>query len=210
MIDHEPDLELLTRLRAADPASSLPAADPDRVSELLGVLRSDTVRERTSRAPESRETGTHDRSPLTWLVAAAAVLLIAAAGAFGLAQHRDDSRPVAQPSGVTRLGYVPVEGRCLLPSTGVLRVQTLAFRGTLVSLVDGTASFDVTRWYVTNPGVRAKVEVSSARLADLVQAARLQVGQVYLVAAHGNDVTACGISGPVTPARQALYTRAYG
>ena len=34
----------------------------------------------SSPAPGDRDTGTHDRSPLTWLVAAAAVLLIAAGG----------------------------------------------------------------------------------------------------------------------------------
>ena len=35
MTDHGPDDELLARLRAADPAASLPPADPDRVARLL-------------------------------------------------------------------------------------------------------------------------------------------------------------------------------
>ena len=91
MTDHTPDLELLARFRAADPASSLPAADPRRVAELLEAAMSDTA----TRTHESRESGTHDRSPLTWLVAAASVVLIAAAGVVGLAQRGDDSAPAA-------------------------------------------------------------------------------------------------------------------
>ena len=70
------DDSLLARLRAADPAASLPPAGPERVADLLEDVMSET----TTRTTESRDTGTHDRSPLTWLVAAAAVLLILATG----------------------------------------------------------------------------------------------------------------------------------
>ena len=63
--------ELRARLRAADPASSLPRPDPDRVARLL----EDTMSH--PQTPESGADGTRQRSPLTWLAAAAAVVIIA-------------------------------------------------------------------------------------------------------------------------------------
>ena len=125
--------------------------------------------------PESRETGTRDRSPLTWLVAAAAVVLIAAAGIFGMAQRDHGSPPAAQES-VTQLGCTPPRGRCQVPNVGVLQQQTVAFRGTLVSVVDGTATFDVTHWYRGGPTDTAKITATPSNLATLVQAADLTVG----------------------------------
>ena len=93
------DPELRDRLRAADPASSLPPADPTRVARLL----EDTMNSSTEDdvlTTESRETGTHGRSPLTWLVAAAAVVLIAGVALFGFLNHDSGGaryrRPVAR------------------------------------------------------------------------------------------------------------------
>jgi hypothetical protein len=204
--DHTPDLELLARFRAADPASSLSAADPQRVAELLEAAMSDTA----TRTHESRETRTHDRSPLTWLVAAAAVVVIATAGALGLAQRGEDSTPVAQTS-VTQLTYGSVQGLCITPDPRVLRVQSIAFRGSLVSLVGRTARFDVSRWYAGGPTDSVEVTVAgSPGLAELVHAADLKVGREYLVAASDGNVTGCGFSGPASARLQKLYDRAFG
>jgi hypothetical protein len=203
--DHEPDLELLTRLRAADPASSLPAADPDRVAQLLEAAMSETA----TRPPESRETGTHDRSPLTWLVAAAAVVLIAAAGIFGLATRDDGSSPAAQES-VTQLRSSSVRGMCIIPNADVLRKQSIAFRGTLVSLSDGTATFSVARWYAGRPTDIVRVALTPRGIPEMVQAAELTVGHVYLVAANGGTVTGCGFTGLAGGSLQELYDRAFG
>jgi hypothetical protein len=203
--DHEPDVELQTRLRAADPASSLPPADHDRLAQLLETAMSDT----TTRAHESRETGTRDRSPLTWLVAAAAVVLIAAAGIFGMAQRDHGSSPVAQGT-VTQLGFTPLPGRCQVPNVGVLEQQTVAFRGTLVSVVDGTATFDVTHWYRGGPTDTARITATRRNLATLVQAADLTVRGEYLVAADGGTVLACAFTGPAGGHLQQLYDHAFG
>src|SRR3954451_16411392 len=162
MSEHDDDL--LGRLRAADPASSLSPADPDRVTHLLEAAMSET----TTQTPESRETGTRGRSPLTWLVASAAVVLIVGAGVFGLAHRGHDPAPVAGDT-VTALGYRPPAARCLLPSTDVLQRQGGAFRGTLTSLSGGTARFDVTHWYAGGPTDVAEVTAPATDLNGLEQ-----------------------------------------
>jgi hypothetical protein len=203
--DREPDQELLERLRVADPASSLPSADPDRVAELLEAAMSDTA----TRSSESRETGTHDRSPLTWLVAAAAVVLIAAAGIFGLAQRDHGSTPTAHES-VTQLRASSVRGLCIIPNTDVLQKQSIAFGGTLVSLTSKTATFEVSHWYAGGPTDVVKVAITPRGIPEMVQAADLTVGHDYLVAASDGIVTGCGFTGPVTGHLQQLYDRAFG
>jgi len=190
--EHEPDAELLARLRAADPASSLPSADPDRLAQLLEAAMSDTA----TRATESRATGTRDRSPLTWLVAAAAVVLIAAAGIFGMTQRDHGSSPVAQGS-VTQLGFDPPRGRCQLPNVGVLKQQTVAFQGTLVSVVDGTATFEVTRWYRGGPTDTARISATPGnQQCPAVGAVAAQPGTRIVF--DGNFIAGTNVAGAIT------------
>lgn len=205
MNDHVPDTELLARLHAADPASSLPPADPERVAQLLEEAMSDTA----TRPPESRENGTHGRSPLTWLVAAAAIALIGGAAGVGLSQRDRDSSPAARAS-VTRLQAARVSGLCVLPSSQVLRLQSVAFRGTLVSVSDHAATFRAARWYAGGPTDLVTVRFVPGRIPETLQATDLAVGHVYLVAAGDGFVRGCGLTGPATPKLQRLYDGAFG
>jgi hypothetical protein len=204
--DHAPD-ELLTRLRAADPASSLPPAGPERVAELLEAAMSDTA----TRPHESRATGTHGRGPLTWLVAAAAVVLIAGAGIFGLAQRNHGSTPGAGPS-VTQLRAAPLRGAmCVLPSPRVLRLQSVAFRGTLVTLTEREATFRVTHWYAGGPTDLVTVRFVPGGPPETLQARALTVDQDYLVAAGDGFVRGCGLTGPASSHDLLeMYGRAFG
>src|SRR3954454_23961781 len=121
MSEHdEHDARLLARLHAADPASSLPPADPDGAARLLEDVMS------TELTTENRETGTRNRGPLTWLVAAAAVLIIAGVGVFAVLNHDDDpaAPPTAQhASTVTELSPpapAAYSARCLVPTAETL------------------------------------------------------------------------------------------
>lgn len=206
MTDHAPDEELLTRLRAADPASSLPPAGPERVAQLLEAAMSDTA----TRPHESRENGTHGRSPLTWLVAAAAVVLIAGAGVFGLVQRDHGPTPGAGPS-VTQLRASRVSGMCVIPNTHVLRLQTVAFRGTLVTLTERAATFRATHWYAGGPTDEVTVQFVPGGLPETLQARTLAVGHDYLVAAGDGFVRGCGLTGPASsPKLLRLYDQAFG
>lgn len=199
------DDTLLARLRAADPAASLPPAGPETVADLL----EDVMGETTTRTNESRDTGAHDRSPLTWLVAAAAVLLIVATGAFALVNHGRDTTATADHT-VTSLAVPQTQGRCLIPNAAVLRLQTIAFHGTLTALADDSATFRVDTWFTGGRTDEATVSAPPERLASFVGGADLTVGGHYLVAAHDGLVSGCGLSGPDNPARAALYRRAFG
>jgi hypothetical protein len=203
------DDNLLARLRAADPASSLSPADPDQVAHLMEAVMSDT----TTRTTESRENGTHDRGPLTWLVAAAAVFLIAASGVFALVNHDGGTAPTAGQT-VTQLGLRPTDargpGRCVVPNVGVLRQQTIAFRGTLTSLGSSIVTFRVGHWFKGGPTDLARVTAPSSALGPLVSLAAFHVGGSYLVSAHDGTVTECGFTGPATGHLAALYSHAFG
>jgi hypothetical protein len=95
----EQDDDLRALLHRADPASSLSPADPDRVARLLEDTMTDPLHD------ESRIDGTRDRSPLTWLVAAAAVVLIAGGVLFAVARGDDEPEPpTAAPPASTDAG----------------------------------------------------------------------------------------------------------
>lgn len=210
------DDELLARLQAADPATSLPSADPSRVARLLEETMSNTTDNEgdTDGLTESRETGTHRRSPLTWLVAAAAVLLIAGVGAFGLLSHDagSDKVPAAtdKPT-VTRLAAPAgaASGMCIVPNARILGAQTLAFEGTVQEITGDMVTLVPSRFYVGDVTDLVEVEAPKSDLLALVGAVKFEVGGRYLVSASDGRVTVCGFSAPYSADLAALYDQAF-
>lgn len=200
------DRELIARLHAADPAAHLPQADPARVARLLEDTMSHDVT-----THESRDTGTRDRSPLTWIVAAAAVLLIAGVGALIFRSNDTASAPVAGPGpdSVTQLTTTPPTGRCMMPDARVLGAQSIAFRGTVQSVTDSTVILKVSHWYKGGPTVLASVAAPSDALRQLLGAVPFKVGGDYLVASYQGQVTQCGLSGPYAGHLSGLYDQAF-
>ena len=175
-----------------------------------GVPADDTLTD------ESRRTGTHDRTPLTWLVAVAVMLLIAGAALFGLFNRGIDEpgTPSGAPSGSaapsrTTLTAEPASGRCMSPNVGVLRQQTLAFDGVVRSIVDGEATLEPSRFYAGEATDVVVVQAPDQDLRALLAAVDFREGERYLVAATDGRVTLCGFSGPYGPELAALYERAY-
>lgn len=221
MTDH--DDELFARLRDGDPAASLPAADRQRVTRLLEeAMSNDTELGATT---ESRETGTRGRSPLTWLVAAAAVVLIAAAGAFALVDRGSDPAvPTAGPTAgdtgsetggaptVTELAMPgTTTGRCMVPNAQLLATAAYAVDAEVVSVADGVVTLEATQWYSGDATDQVLVDQSSADMQMLVGATDFQEGQRYLVAGTDDgQVMVCGFSGPWTDDLAALYSEAFG
>ena len=208
MSTHDGDDDLRARLRAADPASALPPADPTRVARLLEETMSNQT---DTPLTESRETGT--RRPLTWLVAAAAVVLIAGVGIFGfLDRGGDTGTPSATAEQtVTHLAAPAAggQGRCMPPSTRVLATQTLAFDGTVQEITDGVVTLAPTHFYAGNATDLVEIEAPSADLQALIGAASFEAGGRYLVSATDGRVTVCGMTAPYSAGLAALYTQAF-
>ena len=204
------------RLRALDPAASLPPADPDWVARLLEDTMSHDVD--TPLTHESRENGTHDRSPLTWLVAAAAILVIAGVGVFATMWQEDgpDNPPTAAPSSSQGPSVLelsarpPVAAKCMVPTAEILANQQTAFDGTVASITDGVVTLDVTHWYRGGQADQVTVTAPPAEMQALVLAVDFQVGQRYLVSANDGFVTVCGFTGAYNDDLAAMYAEAFG
>lgn len=207
------DDELLHRLQASDPASSLPPADPDRAARLLEDVMS------TELTTENRETGTHDRSPLTWLVAAAAAVIIAGAGIFAVMNLNDDSAtptaidtPAASDPTVTELSApdaAAYAAKCMVPNPEVLAEQTVAFDATVTS-IDGTlVTLTPTTWYAGDPTDLVEVQAPSAEMQQLLGAVSFEQGGRYLVSATDGRVTLCGFSAAYSDDLAAMYAQAF-
>ena len=82
--DFDRDDDLRALLCTGDPARSLSPADPAALANLLGDIMSADLEIRPEAEPGDRATGTHGRSRLTWLVAAAAAAVIAGVGGYAL------------------------------------------------------------------------------------------------------------------------------
>lgn len=212
---YEQDDEHDGRLRAADPASSLPPAAPDRVARLLEETMSNDA------LTESRETGPRGRGPLTWLVAAAAAVVIAGAGIFAVLEGGDDAQfPSAdpEPTAGTQLSVTELTApaprsspRCMVPDAGSLATMPTAFDGTVQSIEGDNVTLVPTHWYAGDPTDLVIVEAPSEALRQLLVTVEFEDGRRYLVAANDSgEVAVCGFSAPYTEEFAETYAEAFG
>ena len=208
--------ELLARMRAADPAADLTPADPGRTARLLEDAMSHPVEQPVDRPAEhtvDQSTPLRRRSPLAWVAAAAAVLVIAGVGAFALLGGDDTAVPSVNeppPSVMTLSARPPSTAKCMVVSPAVLQQQEVAFDGTVNSISEGLVTLDVGHWYLGGDADQVTVEAPPADLQALVQAADFKVGQRYLVSATGGSVSVCGFTAPYSAELAAMYDEAFG
>lgn len=218
------DSELRTMLQTADPAASLPPAEPTRTARLLETTMADTVD--SALTNESRADGTRHRSRLTWLVAAAAAVLIGGGVLFVLTQGDPEPAPVAgsdpAPSSkpaetVTEL-TVPAGGvpaKCMNPldnpgAPDILAGNTVAFDGTVTSISGEMVTLEPSTFYAGDDTDLVVVRAPDADTAALLSAVTFEEGERYLVSATEGAVTLCGFSGAYDPALAGLYDEAFG
>jgi hypothetical protein len=200
---------LRDRLRAGDPASSLPPADPHRVARLLEDVMS------TELTTENRATGTRNRGPLTWLVAAAAVLIIAGVGIFAFVGHESDRvGPPTAHGGQTVTELAPpaasaYAAKCMVPNAQLLSQQTVAVDATVTAITADEVTLKANRWYAGNETNLVRVQAAPAALQQLVGATDFKQGGRYLVSATHGVVTVCGFSGAYSPRLAGLYQQAF-
>lgn len=201
MYDGE-DAELLARLKEADPASFLPPLDPVRVAALL------------DHATQGGATVVHldagrERRPLTWLVAAAAVVVLLGVGALVLTDRGDDTPEIAAPAPErTELTLPTAAGKCLPATAEAIATKDLVFAGTVTAVSDGTATLVPTDVYVGAPADTVSV-IQPPSSPTLDGGFTFGVGEEFLIAATGGQVVGCGLSGPATSGLKALYAEAF-
>src|SRR6478735_8459245 len=202
--------ELRSRLRSSDPAGSLPPAAPHEVARLLEDVMA------TELTTESRESGTRDRGPLTWLVAAAAAAVIVGVGLLGF-HALTDADPVAGPAAgpatpsVTELD-VPTTagaGKCMVPNAEVLADADVAFDGTVTSIVGDRVTLDPAHWYAGDATDKVVVTAPNEQLQRVASAVVFRAGGRYLVSARDGHVTLCGFSAPYDEGLAAVYAEAF-
>jgi hypothetical protein len=166
---------------------------------------------------ESRRTHIHNRSLLTWLVAAAVALVIVGATLFALLgdDSDDNGEPSGLPSGdgapntVELLASPPTE-RCMLPNVEVLQQQELAFDGVVRSVAGGNATLEPSRFFAGDQADTVVVQAPDGDLQELLAAVDFREGERYLVSATDGRVTLCGFSGPYSDRLARLYDEAFG
>ena len=214
--DFGDDVALRARLRASDPAASLPPADPDRVARLLEATM--TQHPTLDEPQETRESGTRGRSPLTWAVAAAAAVIIGGVAMFALVGGGDDateppiagdSPTLAEPSVTVLAAPEPAAGRCMVPNADALAGQSLAFEGTVTEITDSVVVLEPEHFYTGDVTDLVEVQAPTPDLRALLGAVEFEVGGHYLVSATDGRVTLCGFSGRATDDLRALYEEAF-
>jgi hypothetical protein len=222
--------ELAARLRAADPAASLPPADADRVARLL----EETMIE------DHPHTATDERRPLAAATRRARLLSLGLAAAAlvvgGVVANQlltDDSPPPSATSNdssqdnETGSDGAPAQPRndpptvteltlgddallkCRVPDVEVLRSQSVAVDAT-VSNIDGQeVTFDVTQWFRGEPTDQLELRTASPELRLALSGVEFEEGGRYLVSALDGQVTLCGFSAEYNRDLARLYQRAY-
>jgi hypothetical protein len=201
------DDDLHQRMRAADPASALPPGDPAGVARLVEDVMS------TELTTENRETGTRERSPLTWVVAAAAVLVIAGVGVVGVRALTDDPAPSPVAADKTSIELAVADsagaGKCMVPNAEALAAADVAFDGTVTSVEGDNVVLEPTTWYAGGPATFVVLDAPSEQMQQVASGVSFEVGGRYLVSAVGSNVTLCGFSAPYSEELAAVYRQAF-
>ncbi|WP_433380673.1 hypothetical protein ACQPZX_15735 [Actinoplanes sp. CA-142083] len=202
------DDDLRARLRRADPAASLPALDPDRVSRLLGETM-------TSSAGAARIQ--------RWrLVAvAAAVVVVIAVGAGWLLTRPDDKPSTPQAggpaasattdAGVTKLTLTAVRAKCREPEPDLLaQAADFAFAGTVTGIAGNDVLLKVTKVYKGVATGQVEVAQAGDSSEQMLGSGKFETGKDYLVASAQGVVMICGFSGEAgLPGLRDLYDKAF-
>lgn len=232
--DQDDDLRAL--LRSGDPAGTLPPADPAALASLLEDIMSADLDVRPDAESPTAERG---RNPLTWLVAAAAAVVIAGAGAFAVSGlgGDDPAPPTAGPKTTTapadtspstggepapsvnepiagettQLSVGAQAGKCAVPTAALLAQYPQAFQGRVAAVDQGNGKVTLTTTDVFTGEIGETVEIVAAPrlIGAMIGAVKFEVGGTYNVAVYDGQVAMCGYSGPAAGQTEELFREAF-
>ena len=206
MTDPQDQAEL--RLRAADPAGPSRALPPPRVerAELLeGIMTTTTDPLAPAPAPKS--------SRPRWLLAAAAVIAIAAAGTTVALTVGNDSNQHAKTVKTLALpkpGPPGVGATCIRFTVDILRDMPVAFDGTATEVSDGDVLLTVNHWYKGGTADEVRLTNDNTGPVALEGGVTFTVGQRYLVTARDGTVTYCGYTAEWSADLEQSFQEAFG
>jgi hypothetical protein len=199
---HESE-ELLARLRAADPASRAVAPAPNWIDDLTEATMSTSTDE--------------NRTRRTWLIAAAAAVVVAAIGLGGIAAlgGNDNGDPAAKnPAAVFELtapGHQ--DARCMMVTPKTLSRFDSAFEATVTSLDGREATLKIEKWYAGSAAAKQSTQAhltsATQSMTELVGSVKFKEGGRYLITATGSEMTSCGFSAPWTQGLADQYAAAF-
>jgi hypothetical protein len=188
------DDDLRARLRRADPAADLPTLDTSRLLESTMTATTTTPRRTT---------------PL--LTLAAALVLIAALGAWWVLRPADEPGAPTAAATVTDLTAPGIAAKCVEPSAGRLReAADFAFAGTVTGIDGATVTLRVTKVYRGAGADQVRVAQAGDASETMLGSGKFETGRDYLVAASQGSVLICGYSGEAaSPGLEELYRSAF-
>ena len=202
------DRELLARLQAADPAQRTPVPPRHWISDLTEATMNDTNTDET-RSDQGRRR--------TWVLVAAAAVIVGALGVGGVAAlNGDDPLPTTAPTTATKPSVTEVEApaeaaaMCMIPDAKTLTDNAdLAVDGVVVSTKGDKVTLDVSHWYAGEPTDQLVVTAPSADLMPLLGSVDLEEGSRYLLSSEHGQLIICGFSGRYDASLAALYNKAF-
>jgi hypothetical protein len=199
------DDDLRARLRGADPAAGLPPPPPGTIDRLMEETMSRT------------EVTTVPRHLPTMLAAAAALVLVAA-GAAGWLLTRPGDTPGAPsaaastaPAGTVRITAAGASAKCVEPTAPTLAERAdLAFAGTVSAVNGDVVTVRVTEVFRGAAAGEVEIAQTSGASEQLLGTGGFETGRDYLVSSSAGTMLICGYSGEATtPGLRTMFETAF-
>jgi hypothetical protein len=202
------DDELRARLRARDPMPDSVHIEPasgHQARQLMEQIMQTDVSPTSDPRPSQTDTrAPWWRGPIAAVAAVAAVAVLGVGGVVAFNRGADPTVLALQGGGAQD----PM-AMCLQVTPENLAMFPVAFAGRAVSVDDGVATLEVTRWYRGGDADQVTIAAPPAQPA-LIGGVDIEVGRDYLITAEQDTVTSCYFSDVATPELEALYGEAFG
>ena len=201
------DDELRARLRARDPMTDSVHIEPasgHQARQLMEQIMQTDVSPSTPPSSRAASRAPWWRGPIAAVAAVAAVAVLGVGGVVAFNRGPDPSVLALEGTGAQD----PM-AMCLQVTPENLAMFPIAFAGRAVSVDDGVATLEVTRWYRGGDADQVTIAAPAAQPA-LIGGVDIEVGGDYLITADQNTVSSCNFSDVATPELEALYVEAFG
>ncbi|OQR63778.1 hypothetical protein B6E66_11960 [Streptomyces maremycinicus] len=214
------DDQLLSRIKAADPAATSSAPLPNIDCLVETALTADRTSRTAEHAPADATSVHTSRSAKTAagrrfaLAAVTAVLLGGGATWWITAGNGPDGNPqrdrasAGAPSSLTIAAPAAGAGgaKCAAPTTGLLRGFEVAFEGTVTSKTGAQVDLRVDHWYRGGDAATVRVVNPDQQSSEALD---FEIGQRYLVTAESGVVPVCGGTSAATDEARGLFHEAF-